>query len=173
MMSLDDFTEFDNIFEAAESRLDLNFFSQVPYLMTLDEKKQYYRAQIQSAFDGTWPLQNVGETPFFYKGVYDGIVMEFAGGYIETDGITFRGHWYLTAPDVNGSRNAIHTADTAAARKSFYNDHGLSRYKILTYHGSSMYQWIKLRIADGSIFLVSETERPIGNQTHITFHLEV
>ena len=171
--SIDDFTEFDTMFAAAESRLDLNFFSQVPNELSFDEKKAYYRSQIESAFAGTWQLQNAGETPFFYKGVYDGVTMEFCGGFIEADGITFRGHWYLTAPDGNGSRNVIHTADTATSRRAFYTTHGLSRYKVLTYVGSSMDQWMKLRISDGSITEVSRIEAPMGDKTHITYHLEV
>jgi hypothetical protein len=171
--SFADFTEFDTMFAAAESRLDLNFFSQVPNELSFDEKKAYYRSQIESVFAGTWQLQNAGETPFFYKGVYDGVTMEFSGGFIEADGITFRGHWYLTAPDGNGSRNAIHTADTATSRRAFYTTHGLTRYKVPTYVGSSLDQWMKLRISDGSITEISRTEAPMGDETHITYHLEV
>ena len=128
--SFADFTEFDTVFAAAESRLDLNFFSEVPDITTTEQKKEYYSNQIESAFAGTWPLQNTGETPFFYKGIYDGVTMEFCGGFIEADGITFRGHWYLTAPDSNGSRNVIHTTDTATSRRAFYTTHGLSRYNV-------------------------------------------
>lgn len=171
--SFADFTEFDTMFAAAESRLNLNFFSEVHHITNFNDKKQYYRNQIEPAFAGTSPLQNAGETPFFYKGVYDGTTMEFCGGFIETDGITFRGHWYLTAPDSGGSRNVIHTADTATSRRAFYTTHGLSRYKVLTYVGSSMDQWMKLRISDGSITEVSRTEAPMGDRTHITYHLEV
>ena len=171
--SFEDFIEFDQIIAAAESRLDLNFFSQVPMPFTYEDKKEYYKSQILSAFAGTWPLMEEGEEVFFYKGVYDGVLMEFAGGFIENDGITMRGHWYLTAPDANGSRNAIHTSDTAAQRSAFYREHGLTRYKVLTYVGSSLYQWIKIRINGGAMTLISETEKEMGDNTHVTFHLGV
>ena len=173
--SFADFTEFDTVFAAAESRLDLNFFSQVPNELSFDEKKAYYRSQIDSAFDGSWPLKEPNEEVFLYKGIYDGIIMEFCGGFIEEDGITFRGHWYLSAPDGNGSRNAIHTAEAAVSRRAFYQAHGLSRYKVLTFKNSSMYQWMKIRINDGSVIQVSETESlsPDNSITYVTFHLEV
>jgi hypothetical protein len=171
--SLEDFVEFDDMFAAAESRLDLNFFSQVPLPLSYDEKKAHYRSQIESAYDGSWPLMEPGEEAFFYKGVYDGIPMEFVGGFVEGDGITVRAHWYLTAPDANDSRNSIHTAETAAVRRAFYATHGLSLYKVPTYVGSSLDQWLKLRIGDGSIIEVSRTEAPMGDKTYITYHLEV
>lgn len=174
--SIDAFTEFDDIFEASESRLDINFFSQVPLVNTFEEKKQYYLSQIDSAFNGTWPMQGEGETPFFYKGVYDGITMEFCGGFIEQDGVTFRGHWYLTAPDINGSRNAIHTITAAGARKVFYEEHGLTGYKTLTYAGSSLYQWLNLRIADGSLVLFSDPIIEYSSARDlnlVTFHFKV
>lgn len=173
--SLEDFVEFDDMFAAAGSRLDLNFFSQVPAELTFDEKKSYYRSQIESAYDGSWLLKEPDEQVFFYKGVYDGTLMEFAGGFVEADGITMRGHWYLTAPDETDSRNPIHTAETAAIRRAFYAQYGITRYKVLTFKNSSMYQWMKIRIGDGSIVQVSETESPGPDEdtTFVTFHLEV
>jgi hypothetical protein len=173
--SLEEFLEFDDMFAAAESRLDLNFFSQVPTPLTYEDKKQYYRSQVVSAFNRTWPLMTEDESVFFYKGIYNGTLMEFAGGFIEADGITLRGHWYLTAPDDTDSRNPIHTVATAAVRKAFYSNYGITRYKVLTFVGSSMYQWMKLRIRDGSIILVSETETPglTADTNFVTFHLEV
>jgi hypothetical protein len=172
--SLDSFVEFDQMFAAAESRLDANFFSQVPMTLSFDDKKLYYKDQIKSAYDRTWPLLQTEESVFFYKGTYDGTLMEFAGGFIEADGITLRVNWYLTAPDAMDSRNSIHTAETAAIRKAFYAEHGLSRYRIMTFVGSSFYQWIKLRINSGAITLISETESP-GHTSEInfvTFYLE-
>jgi hypothetical protein len=172
--SLDSFVEFHEMFAASESRLDANFFSQVPMPLSFDEKKLYYKDQIKSAYNKTWPLSQSDETDFFYKGTYDGTLMEFAGGFIEADGITLRVNWYLTAPDVTGSRNSIHTAETAAVRKAFYAEYGLSRYRIMTFVGSSFYQWIKLRINSGAITLISETESP-GHTSEInfvTFYLE-
>jgi hypothetical protein len=173
--SIEDFVEFDDMFAAAESRLDLNFFSQIPIPLTFEDKKEYYRNQVQTAFDRTWPLMTEDETVFFYKGIYDGTLMEFAGGFVEADGITLRGHWYLTAPNENESRNPIHTVETATVRKEFYANYGITRYKVLTFVGSSMYQWMKLRIRDGSIILVSETESPgpTADTKFVTFHLEV
>lgn len=162
----DDF-DFDDIFDKSSSRLDLNFFSVANQVSDAD-KKQYYKDQIQSAFDGTWPVKQEGETLLLYKGTYDGVVMEFCGGYIENDGITFRGHWYLTAPDDAGSRNSIHTEEAAISRKNLYQQYGVTQYKVLTYAGSSFHQWMNIRINSGAITLISQTEAPIGEKTHIT-----
>jgi hypothetical protein len=171
--SWDDF-DFDTIFDQSASRLDANFFSIAKNVVTYEEKKQYYKAQIQSAFDGVWPLKEENETLFLYKGIYDDVVMEFCGGYIESDGITFRGHWYLTSPDALGSRNVIHTEEATVSRRAFYQQYGLSQYKVLTYVGSSMYQWMNMRINSGAITLVSQTEKPLDeNTTHVTFIVAV
>lgn len=167
--------DFDSIFDQSTSRLDQNFFSIANHVKTYEDKKKFYKDQIQSAFDGLWSLKQEGETLFLYKGIYDGIVMEFCGGYIENDGITFRGHWYLTAPDSAGSRNLIHTSEAADSRRAFYQQHGLSQYKVLTYIGSSMEQWMNIRINSGAVKLVSKTEMPvnINNMAHVTFVVEV
>jgi hypothetical protein len=164
--SLDSFIEYDQMFAAAESRLDANFFSQVPMPLSFDEKKLYYKDQIKSAFDRTWPLLQTEESVFFYKGTYDGTLMEFAGGFIEADGITLRINWYLTGPDAVGSRNSIHTAETAAIRTAFYIEHGISQYKIRTFIDSSLYQWLKLRINSGAITLISEELQEITPETN-------
>ena len=167
----DDF-DFDDFFDQSSSRLDLNFFS-VANQVSDDDKKQYYKDQIQSAFDGTWPLKQEGETLFLYKGTYDGVVMEFCGGYIENDGITFRGHWYLTAPDDTGSRNRIHTDEAAVSRKNFYEQHGMTQYKVTTYVGSSFHQWMNIRINGGAVTLISQTETSLGEKTFITLVIGV
>ena len=168
----DDF-DFDDIFDKSSSRLDLNFFSVANQVSDVD-KKQFYKDQIQSAFDGTWSVKQEGETLLFYKGTYDGVVMEFCGGYIENDGITFRGHWYLTAPDGAGSRNPIHTEEAAEARRTFYQQHGVTQYKIPTYVGSSLHQWMNMRINSGAITLISQSEYPLStNKTHITLVIGV
>jgi hypothetical protein len=154
--SLDSFVEFDQMFAAAASRVDANFFSQFDQNLSFDEKKQYYKNQIAMAFNGTWPLTTSDEVAFFYKGIYDGIVMEFSGGYIEADGITLRINWYLTSPDENDSRNVLHIAETSAIRAAFYAEHGISQYKLTTFVDSRLYQWFKLRINSGAITLISE-----------------
>lgn len=166
--------DFDSIFDQSITRLDLNFFRIAKHVETYEDKKQFYKDQIQSAFDGTWSVKQEGETLFFYKGIYDGVVMEFCGGYIENDGITFRGHWYLTSPDNIGSRNLIHTSEAAEARRTFYQQHGLSQYKIPTYVGSSLHQWMNMRINSGAITLISQSEYPLStDKTHITLVIGV
>jgi hypothetical protein len=168
-------TEFDAMFDASLASLDANFFSQVPGMeaASVAEKKNYYRVQIESAIAGTWGLTSEGETLFFYKGVEKGITMEFAGGFIESDGITFRGHWYLTAPDDKNSRNSIYSGATGGQRLLFFNAHGLSRYKVLTILDSDLDKFIRLRINSGGLTLLSETQKPFNNTTHVTFHIEV
>ena len=167
--------DFDELFEASVSNVDNDFFSQAAGIITIPDKKEYYRSQIQSAFDGTWEITKPGETLMFFKGVYDGITMEFWGGYLEDDGVTLRAHWYLTRPDAQGSRNSIHTAETAALRRSFYLTHGITKYKVMTYVGSVLYRWLKTRINSGAVIAISETslerQGPVG-EAHVTFHLE-
>lgn len=171
--SIEDF-DYDAMFQASEIHLDENFFAKVPYPLTYEEKKQYYKDQLQSAFDGKSYLQRENEQLFLFLGVFDGIPMEFGGGYIENDGETLRFHWYLTAPDTNGSRNILHLDSTADIRKVFYNAHGITKYRVETYVDSPLHKWMKLRAASGHRVILSETTTVISDTlTEVSVLMEV
>lgn len=169
----DDF-DYDALFAASEASLETNYFAKVPLPLTYEEKKQYYREQMQLAFDGDYYLQKDKEKLFFFKGTFDGILMEFGGGYIEDDNETLRFHWYLTAPDASGSRNVLHLDTTAAIRKVFYNQHGITKYRVETYKGSPFQSWMRMRANSGHRVLLSETETELADGLiAVSMHMEV
>lgn len=91
-----------------------------------------------------------------YKGIYNGIVMEFVAGYVEEDNETFRVHWYLTHPDDNNSKNEIHIESTQQVRTTFYNNNGILYYKTPTIKDSLFYRWTKYRGNSGALDILDE-----------------
>lgn len=149
--------DFDALFEASKEHLQANFFSNIPFAMSDEQKKEYYKQQLQTGFNGTdIYLKKENEEFFCFKGTVDGIVMEFGAGYIEEDTCTLRFHWYLTAPDINGSRNILHVNSTADIRKPFYAQHGITRYRLLSSKDSDLHKWFRSRVNSGKQKLVSE-----------------
>lgn len=170
--SLDEI-DFDALFDGSYPQIDDSFIW--PDLTTLEEKKQYYRNQLESAINGTWPLTNKSERLFMFKGIYNGVVMEFVAGYIEEDNETFRGHWCLTQSDDSGSKNKIHIAPAQQARTAFYHSNGIYYYKTPTFKNSMFYRWIKYRNNSGAIEVIAEEptfSEISGLEKYITFKLK-
>lgn len=123
--------------------------------MTHEEKKQFYLAQLQTGVDGTWPLKDEGDTFFMYQATIGGNVVEFTAGYITPDG-NFKGRWYLTAPDANGSRNWMYTPAARQSRTEMYIAAGISKYTIHTIVNSDIYRLMKLRQQTGNFTILDE-----------------
>jgi hypothetical protein len=139
--------DFDALFEGSYPQIDDSF--AWPGLTTLEEKKLYYRSQLESAIAGTWVLTNPNERLFMFKGIYNGVVMEFVAGYVEQDNETLRVHWCLTRPNDNGSKNEIYIEPTRRVRTAFYNSNGLYYYKTPTIKYSMFYRWVMYRHNSG------------------------
>lgn len=172
--SLDEI-DFDTLFHGSYPQIDDSFIW--PGLTTLEEKKLYYRGQLESAIAGTWPLTNQNERLFMFKGIYNGVLMEFVAGYVEEDNETLRVHWCLTQPDDSGSKNEIYIKPTRQARTAFYNSNGIYYYKTPTFKDSMFYRWVKYRHNSGmdSEYIVEQypsfPEIP-GLEKYITFKLK-
>ena len=159
--TLSDF-DFDTLVNDSFPDININFFNQVPFVLTDTEKKQYYLNQLTHAFNGTSPLQKEGESLFGFKIVVDGIDKVVNFGFIEADGITYRGHWYLTST-VNGSRSFIYSSEAGVARHNFYTSLGITSYKAPTFKASLMYKALRRNNSSNVISIVEEV-----NNTQLT-----
>ena len=152
--TLTDF-DFDTLVTDSFPDININFFNQVPFELTDTEKKQYYLDQLTHALNGTSPLQKEGESLFGFKIVVDGIDKVVNFGFIEADGVTYRGHWYLTST-VNGSRSFIYSSEADVARHNFYTSFGITSYKAPTFKTSLMYQALQRNNSSNVISIIEE-----------------
>lgn len=152
--------DFNALCDASFPDIDINFFNKVPKEMSDEEKKQYYFDQCDFAANGLSPLQKEGESFFGFKIVVDGVDRVLNAGFLEADGTTYRGHWYLTSP-IDGSRSFIYSAETAAVRQAFFQSEGITHYKAPTFTGSLMYQALQRNNTSNVISIVDQTNNTI------------
>ena len=69
------------------------------------------------------------------------------------DGVTYRGHWYLTST-VNGSRSFIYSSEADVARHNFYTSFGITSYKAPTFKTSLMYQALQRNNSSNVISII-------------------
>ena len=148
--------DYDTLCDDSFPDIDNNFFEKVPGQLTVEQKKQYYYDQCQAAIDGRSSLQKDAEIFFGFKIVVDGIDRVLNAGFVEADGVTYRGHWYLTSP-IDGSRSFIYSAEAAAARRAFYEANGIAHYKAPTFTGSLMYQALHRNNTSNVVSIEEET----------------
>ncbi len=151
--------DFESLYDASFPDININFFNKVPKEMTEEQKKQYYFNQCNSAVNGLSPLQKEGESFFGFKIVVDGVDRVLNAGFLEVDGTTYRGHWYLTSP-INGSRSFIYSAETAAVRQAFFESEGITHYKAPTFAGSLMYRALQRNNTSNVISIVDQVDNP-------------
>ena len=135
--------DFDNLFLESIIGINRNLFN--PTLTTFEERKAFFRFQLDRAIDGTCPLQNPGETLFMYKISKDGKDIFFKAGYIEVDGITHRGHWFLTARDLENNKNWLYTEELDVKQREFCALFGVTQHKVLCSTDSPMYKMVHAR----------------------------
>jgi hypothetical protein len=149
--------DYDKMFDGSYPSIEYNFFQKHKEDMTYEQKKNYYRGQLEDAINGTSPLiKSPNETFFMFKADYDNITMEFVAGYIEADNETFRVHWLLTQPDLNQSKNAIYSSAAKEKRTQFYNERNILYYKAPTIRDSEFYRWMKYRNNSGAVEILEE-----------------
>lgn len=136
--------DYDNLFLESEKSFSLNFPNDS--LVSLEEKKNFYSMQLMRTGDIDDPLKKLNETYLMFKvSLYDKDVM-FKGGYIEVDGITHRGHWFLTANGpVIQSKSWLYTPEFDIAQREFYAQYGITQHKVLTMTNSPLYKMLKNR----------------------------
>lgn len=145
--SLGDF-DFSTLFDASFPGFDNNF----PWHLTFggitpayEQKKEFYFNQLIQGLNGISHLKKDDEHLLMFKVTLDGKDVMFKGGYIENDGITHRGHWFLTDTDIDGSRKWMYTEEFDAAQRNFYAQFGITHHKVLTYVGSDLYRMMRSR----------------------------
>lgn len=145
--SISDFN-FDVLFDASFPGFDKNF----PWHLTFNgitpthqQKKDFYLSQLTRGILDDSPLKKENEQLLMFKVTLDGKEVMFKGGYIENDGITHRGHWFLTDTDADGSRKWMYTEEFDTAQRNFYAQFGITHHKVLTYEGSDLYRMMRSR----------------------------
>lgn len=133
--------DFDGLFIESFPDFDINFLWQ-PEITTIELKKDFYKNQLEAAINGISPLIAPNESFMMYKVSQDNVDILLCAGFIEEDGISFRGHWYLSRP-INGSRSWIHSSDMIANRKAFFTNAGVTSLVFPTHNSSLMYKTVK------------------------------
>lgn len=133
--------DFNGLFLESFPDFDINFL-WASDLTTPDSKKEFYQSQLELAINGNSPLATPTETFMMYKVSQDQVDLLLCAGFIEEDGVSFRGHWYLTRA-VNGSRAWIHLPEMIASRKAFFTNQGITSLAVPTHTNSLMYKSVK------------------------------
>ncbi len=132
---------FDELFVESFPDFDINFL-WMPELTTIELKKEFYRNQLEAAIAGNSPLAAPNEKFMMYKVSQGAVDFLLCAGFIEADGVSFRGHWYLSR-SINGSRSWIHFAEMINSRKTFFNGEGITTLVVTTHADSLMYKSVK------------------------------
>lgn len=152
--SLDEI-DFDTLFSDSFTRIEQNFLWPAQNL-TYEFKRDYYRRQLESGISGTWPLKNDSDRFIMIITKVDGIIAEFAAGFLSADRyLSLR--WNLTSA-ATGNRNWRYTPEAQVARKQFMTLIGAIGVKEYTWVGSLLYKLHKQRSQLGGYTLV---ETPI------------
>jgi hypothetical protein len=139
---------FDVLFDASFPGFDKNFPWHLTFggiTPTHQQKKDFYLTQLTLGISDNLPLKKENEQLLMFKVTLDGKEVMFKGGYIENDGITHRGHWFLTDTDLDGSRKWMYTEEFDTAQRDFYAQSGITHYKALTYVGSDLHRILRSR----------------------------
>ena len=154
--------DYDYLFDQSYTRMD-NTFLWAPVLNTYETRKAFYRKQIQSAIDGTWPLKNEGEPFVMIVTRVDGEIVEFTAGFKQDSGYLSL-HWHLTSPTSSeGNRNWRYTPEAHEARKSFLTGLGVVGTTEYTWIGSLHYRTLKTRLATGRFTMEERIMHERGN----------
>lgn len=133
--------DIDSLYEA--SLIHLNKNMTLPYSMPEEMKKIMYLRELYSAVAGDSRYQTANDTLFMYVIKVDGVVTEFAAGYLQKNK-SLRIHWLLNKP-VNDSRNWRYTTENREAHKKFLKLHDILTYRMVTFIGASIYSFMKNR----------------------------
>lgn len=140
--------DFDTLFYNSSAAFDRNFPWHLSFPgiePSYELKKNFYLNQLNQAILGTSPLRKENEKLLMFKVLLDDKLVMFKAGYIESDQITHRGHWFLTDTDSTGSRNWMYTPELDEGQRNFYAQFGITHHKVLTYVGADLYRMMKSR----------------------------
>lgn len=151
--SIDDI-DFDALFAASYSRIEMNFIWH-PAVNTFEQRKEFYRRQLQMAIDGNWALKNETDTFIMFTTTVDGQLVDFSAGYLEADGIVSL-RWNLASDGINGNHNWRFSLEARDERKRFTAEIGATGYRHYTWTGSLIYRMLKLREQAGYVTLEEE-----------------
>lgn len=149
--SLDE-VDLDSLFDASFVHLNKNttWPVEVPDYL----KKNLYLRDLKSAVAGGNQYQIPNDTLFMYVIKVDGVVCEFAAGYLQKNK-SLRIHWLLNKP-VNDSRHWRYTSENREAHKAFLKQNNIVTYRMVTFIGASIYAFMKNRAKAGFYKITDE-----------------
>lgn len=156
--------DYDYLFSESFSRIEMDYLWP-PNLTTYEQKRDFYRSQIEAAINGTHTLQKEDNTFVMIATTVDGNTTEFSAGYLEADG-SLSLTWNLTAPVPGGNRNWRYSPEAQRARKDFIRSLGVTAIIEYTWTGSLLYKMLKSRASLGGYTIEEQLghEYPSGKR---------
>lgn len=161
--SLDEI-DFDYMFSESYSRMENTFLWPSP-CVTYEQRKQHYYDLLIRGMNGTWrPAAEVGDKFIMIVTKVDGVIVEFAAGTKNIEGIVSL-RWHLTTPGTDGKRNWRYSQEAYEARKAFIAQENITAFKEFTWKGSLHYRMLRMRAQTGN-YILEERPNPHKHSTH-------
>lgn len=144
--------DLDSLFDS--SLVHLNKNTTWPANVPDEIKKNMYLSELRKAVAGESQYKTENDTFFMYVILVDDVIAEFAAGYLQKNK-SFRIHWLLTKP-VEGSRHWRYTTESREAHKVFLNQNGILTYRVATFIGAAIYDFMKTRAKAGFYKITNE-----------------
>jgi hypothetical protein len=155
--------DFDDLYERSKDAVDASW--PVGSTMTDAERKAAMIAIIQSGINNEWPglnLHNQNDRYTMVKmvDVATGKEMGFISGYVLSDG-TMDGRHSLVAPDDNGSRNYLYSAENRPARDGYLTEIGVNKGLFRNIPADSVFHKVlRSRANSGAFELLEDVDSP-------------
>lgn len=146
--------DLDALFLSSYERMDKNFIWHHT-LSDYESRKNFYLGQIQSAIDGEWNLKNDTDELIMFTTTVDGVLVDFAAGFMEANGIVSL-RWNLASDGSVISNNWRFSPEARIERKRFSTEIGATGFKHYTWVGSLIYKMLKQRELAGHVTLEEE-----------------
>jgi hypothetical protein len=156
--------DLDDLYERCRDAIDRDWPEVSP--LTSEERKANMFAVIQSGIDNEWPGKNLHGPHDRYTMVKvvdldTGITMGFLSGYLIEDGI-LDGRHSLTAPDENGSRNYLYSAENRPARDGYFREIGVNKALFRNIPANSVFHKVlRSRANSGAFEIIEDVDSPI------------
>jgi hypothetical protein len=155
--------DFDDLYERSKDAVDASWPETSP--LTDAERKAAMIAVIQSGIDNEWPGLNMHGPHDRYTmvkmvDVATGKEMGFISGYVLSDG-TMDGRHSLVAPDDNGSRNYLYSAENRPARDGYLREIGVNKGLFRNIPANSVFHKVlRSRANSGAFEIIEDVDSP-------------
>jgi hypothetical protein len=155
--------DFDDLYERSKDAIDASWPKTSS--LTDAERKAAMIAIIQSGIDNEWPGLNPHGPHDRYTmvkmvDVATGKEMGFISGYVLSDG-TMDGRHSLVAPDDNGSRNYLYSAENRPARDGYLTEIGVNKGLFRNITANSVFHKVlRSRANSGAFEIIEDVDSP-------------